>query len=52
VYNVLGEQVLTETLRSAQGYNAIDLSSQPNGIYLLKINEGNTFFTKKIIKQY
>jgi len=37
VYNMLGEKVLTETLHSAQGDNSIDLSSQPNGIYLYRV---------------
>ena len=37
VYNMLGEQVLTKTLRSAQGDNAVDLSNQPNGIYLYRV---------------
>ncbi len=37
IYNVFGEKVLTETLGSAQGDNAIDLSSQPSGIYLYRV---------------
>jgi hypothetical protein len=37
VYNVLGEQVFTETLRSTQGGNTINLSNQPNGIYLYRV---------------
>jgi hypothetical protein len=37
VYNMLGEKVLTETLRSAQGDNSIDLTSQPNGIYVYRV---------------
>jgi hypothetical protein len=39
MYNVLGEQVLTETLHSAQGGNSIDISNQPNGIYLYRVLE-------------
>ncbi len=37
IYDVLGEKVLTETLRSAQGDNSIDLTNQPNGIYLYRV---------------
>lgn len=37
VYNMLGEKVLTETLRYAQGDNSIDLTGQPNGIYLYRV---------------
>lgn len=37
VYNVLGQPVLTKTLRSAQGDNTIDLSSQPAGVYLYRV---------------
>jgi DNA-binding beta-propeller fold protein YncE len=34
IYNVLGEKVFTETLRSTQGDNVINLTGQPSGIYL------------------
>jgi hypothetical protein len=37
VYNVLGQSILKETLRSAQDDNLIDLSLQPNGIYLYRV---------------
>jgi len=37
VYNVLGQPILTKTLRSAQGDNTIDLSSQPAGVYLYRV---------------
>jgi uncharacterized repeat protein (TIGR03803 family) len=37
VYNVLGGQVLTETLRSAQGDNLINMSEQPNGVYFYRV---------------
>jgi hypothetical protein len=37
VYSVLGEKVLTETLRSAQGDNIINISTQPNGVYLYRV---------------
>ncbi|HTA26830.1 MAG TPA: SBBP repeat-containing protein [Bacteroidia bacterium] len=37
VYNVLGERVFKETLRSAQGDNLIDISSNPGGVYLYRV---------------
>ena len=53
VYNVLGEQVLTETLRSTQGDNTIDLSYQPNGVYLYRViaNNGELIGEGKLIIQ-
>ena len=53
IYNVLGEKVLTETLRSAQGDNSIDLSAQPNGIYLYRVisETGNLVGQGKMIIQ-
>jgi len=53
MYNMLGEQVLTETLRSAQGDNAIDLSNQPNGIYFYRViaNSGELMGEGKMIIQ-
>lgn len=37
IFNVLGEQVLTEPLCSAQVDNSINLSAQPDGVYLYRI---------------
>jgi Secretion system C-terminal sorting domain len=37
IYNMLGEKVLTETLRSTQGDNLINLAGQPNGVYLGRV---------------
>jgi Secretion system C-terminal sorting domain len=37
IYNILGEQVLTETLRYTQGDNSIELTGQLNGIYLYRV---------------
>jgi hypothetical protein len=53
VYNILGEQVLTQTLHSVQGDNLIDISSQPTGVYLYRIikQDGNVFGSGKIIVQ-
>jgi trimeric autotransporter adhesin len=51
VYDVLGGRVLAETLRSAQGDNLINLTGQPNGIYLYRVtNEsGNLIGEGKVI---
>jgi len=51
VYNILGEQVLTETLRSAQGDNVININSQPNGIYFYRVvsENGNLVGEGKIV---
>ncbi len=37
VYNVMGQNVLKETLRSTQGDNLIDLKNQPNGVYFYRV---------------
>ncbi len=37
IYNVLGERVLTEPLRSTQGDNLINLSNKTTGIYFYRI---------------
>lgn len=50
VYNLLGEKVIAETLRSTQGDNTIDLSSQPNGIYFYQVTySGKLVSSGKII---
>jgi len=53
VYNILGQQVLTETLHSAQGDNTVDMSNQPNGIYLYRVmNEDGTLIGEgKVVVQ-
>jgi hypothetical protein len=37
IYNVLGERLFTETLRSAQGDNIVNISNQPNGVYFYRV---------------
>jgi hypothetical protein len=37
IYNILGEKMYLQTLRQAQGDFAIDLSDQPEGIYLYRL---------------
>jgi uncharacterized repeat protein (TIGR03803 family) len=50
VYNALGQKVFVETLKQVQGDNAINLSNQPNGIYLYRVlsESGNLVGTGKI----
>lgn len=37
IYNILGENVLTETLCSTQGGKVVDLTNQPNGVYFYRV---------------
>jgi hypothetical protein len=37
IYNMLGQKVITETLRASQDDNLINLKGQPSGIYLYRI---------------
>lgn len=37
IYNVMGQMVLTETLRSTQGDNRINLTGQPGGVYFYRV---------------
>lgn len=37
VFNVLGERVFSEILRSAQDDKVMDLSAQPNGVYFYRV---------------
>ena len=53
VFNVLGERVLKQILRSAQDDNLINLSSQPNGVYFYRIiaEDGSLIGNGKLIIQ-
>jgi endonuclease I/chitodextrinase len=48
VYTILGKQVLTAAVTKSK--NSIDISKLSTGMYLLKINSGTQFITKKLIK--
>ncbi len=52
MYNMLGQRVYDQSLTDQNGmiYQQIDVSSLSDGIYLLKVNEGNNFYSKKIVK--
>jgi hypothetical protein len=41
IYNILGENVLNETLRSTQDDNLINLTNQPNGVYFYRVLSEN-----------
>ena len=49
VYNIIGQQVLTKKL--SQSEEAINLSQINDGIYIAKIEAGNTYKTIKFLKQ-
>ena len=48
IYNVLGKLLLTSEITKSK--NNIDISEFSKGIYLIKINSGKQFITKKLIK--
>ena len=48
VYNILGK--LIQSVEVTQSKNSIDVSELNIGIYLVKINSGKQFITKKLIK--
>ena len=48
VYNVLGKTVISTEVTNTK--NNIDVSNLSKGIYILKINSGKQFITKKLIK--
>jgi len=54
VYNLLGKNVLTETLRETDGNNTIDLSNQPAGVYIYRVineNDGTAISGKVVIEK-
>jgi len=48
IYTVLGK--LVQTSKVTKSKNSVDISKFSTGIYLLKINSGKQFITKKLIK--
>jgi hypothetical protein len=53
VYNELGQNILTETLRAAQGDNLINLSEKANGVYFYRVTkeDGSLIGEGKLIIQ-
>ena len=51
IYNILGEKVYNATLKQVQGDNNINLTSQPDGVYLYRtISEnGNLIGEGKLV---
>lgn len=53
IYNAVGQKVYQTNNSFFKQFNnlSIDLSSQPTGIYFVKVNGGQKFYSKKIIIQ-
>lgn len=53
IFDITGKMVYTQTLNTLQGNNATTLTTTQftAGMYLVKITNGNTFVTTKMIKQ-
>ncbi len=49
IYNVLGEKVTFGMLKPVQHDYEVDLSNQPNGVYIIKISSAKEVITQKII---
>lgn len=50
LYNTMGELIFSSTIRPPDHWTiTVDISNQPNGVYLLKVETENTVFTKKIV---
>jgi hypothetical protein len=47
VYNAIGQLISEKKLRDVNEYQ-LDISSQPNGVYMMKLRTGNA--TEKVIK--
>ncbi len=51
VFNMLGDRTFLSENSSLEGIGEIDLSSSPNGLYILKVDDGAKVFTEKILIQ-
>lgn len=49
VFNLLGKKLHTQTITN--NLTVLDLSSQPDGVYFVKVIDGNKVITRKVIKQ-
>ena len=47
IYNVLGKLIYNNALNTQ--YVSVDVSDEPNGVYLVNIKTGNSIVTKKVI---
>jgi|GEM_PF-1969688 len=50
IYNMMGENVMKTDIPS-ENFHLLDLSDQPNGIYLLKVQRDNDIRITKIVRQ-
>lgn len=50
IYNVFGEKIYS-TLISSQSNNNVDISSQPKGIYFVKVQSADKVYTEKVVVQ-
>jgi plastocyanin len=51
IFNILGEKIYGLPGFISQTSNEIDLSSVPDGIYFIRINDRKNIYTEKLIKQ-
>jgi plastocyanin len=51
IFNILGEKIADMSGFISQASNEIDLSSVPDGIYFIRINDRKKIYTERLIKQ-
>ncbi|MCK9399044.1 MAG: T9SS type A sorting domain-containing protein [Bacteroidales bacterium] len=51
IFNILGEKIADVPGFVSQASNEIDLSSVPDGIYFIRINDRKKIYTEELIKQ-
>jgi len=51
IFNILGEKVYDFQGLNSQNSNEIDLTSVPDGIYFIRINDRKKIYTAELIKQ-
>jgi hypothetical protein len=49
VYNLLGEIVLDN--KTNNNLSQIDLSKEPNGVYIIRVNDNSQAYNQRLIKQ-
>lgn len=49
VYSLLGQKVVSQPV--TQHLTLLDLTNQPNGVYFVRVTDGNEIVTKKVVKQ-
>jgi hypothetical protein len=51
VYNVLGKKLFTVNEKLKSGKTNLNLSSLENGVYFIRLTNGNLSTTKKLVKE-